>query len=358
MNNMNTSNQSYASNCGLFWVANSIVSTVLGAIGRNLQEEAMQRNLDFQRELEDARNIAQDEMEAEKIAFKRRMLKLSRQYRQEQSAILVDQQFKAIEFESFIKTYWPLNKALPRICWNKIKRITNVDTPLNLNTILLHAPILPYKETIVGTKAHIKDSKIYKEIERKLENQLKCLVGDVDFYRDSCDTTDFIGGNANLMNIHFLMSALPTLVISPKYHNGKMHFTAAVWEAQASRPLIRPLFTIDYNPQLAEQDEKYFKQSIDKFETIFIMIIGATRDSYMMLTQGKKPLLDHLLNDSQKDIIASDETLKTFIVGEYNNIIAALNMNTSPNVLEAYSEKEIDYIKEQARNVQSNILSV
>lgn len=354
---MNSSNQSYASNCGLFWVANSIVSTVLGARGRDLHEEASQRNLDFQRELEDARNIAQDEMEAEKIAFKRRLMKLSRQYRQEQSANIVEQQFKAIEFESFIKTYWPLNKVLPHIFSTKIKRTQNKNAPLRLNTILLHAPILPYRETIVGTKAHIKDSEIYKEIERKLESQLKCCLGDVDFYRDSCDTTDFIGGNANLMNIHFLMCALPTLVISPKYHNGKLHFSAAVWEAQASRPLIRPLFTIDYNPQLAEQDENYFRQSVEKLETIFAIIIGATRDSYMMLTQGKEPLLANLLSDRQKEIIVSDDTLKIFVRTEYNNITAALNEDFSPNVLEAYSEKEINYIKQQVMKVQSNILS-
>lgn len=356
MNDMNTSNQSYASNCGLFWVANSIVSTVLGAKGRNLQEEAMQRNLDFQRELEEARNIAQDEMEAEKIAFKRRMMKLSRQYRQEQSANVFDQQLKAIEFESFIKSYWPLNKALPHIFSEEIKRTQYADTPLKLNAILLHAPILPYRETIVATKAHIKDSEIYREIERKLENCLKCL-GDVDLHRDSCDTTDFIGGNTNLMNIHFLMSALPTLVISPKYNNGKMHFSAAVWEAQASRPLIRPLFTINYNPQLAEQDENYCKQSVEKLETIFAVIIGATRDSYMMLTQGKEPLLAQLLSDRQKNIIASDEILKTFIKNEYNNITVALNEKLSPNILDIYSEIEIDHIKKQAINVQSNILS-
>ena len=78
--------QSYAANCGLFWVANSVVSTIMGTTNRSLHEEAAQRNLDFQRELEDARNIAQDEVEAEKIAFKRRVMKLSRQYRQAESA--------------------------------------------------------------------------------------------------------------------------------------------------------------------------------------------------------------------------------------------------------------------------------
>ena len=31
--------QSYAANCGLFWVANSIVSTIMGATNRSIHEE-------------------------------------------------------------------------------------------------------------------------------------------------------------------------------------------------------------------------------------------------------------------------------------------------------------------------------
>ena len=76
-----------------------------------------------------------------------------------------------------------------------------------------------------------------------------------------------------------------------------------------------------------------------------------------MLTQGKEPLLAHLLNNKQKNIVASDEILKAFIKNEYNNITFALNEDLSPNILDIYSEKEIDHIKKQAINVLSNILS-
>lgn len=343
--------QSYAANCGLFWVANSIVSTVMGTANRCIHEEAAQRNFDFQRELEDARNIAQDEIEAEKIAFKRRVMKLSRQYRQVESAKMFDQQLKAIELQSFIEKYWPLAPALPNIILNEIEESKLSSRPLPLNVILLHAPLLPPKVAPMAIKVHNKDIEIYKELERKLEKSLRTL-GDVKFCKDSCINTDFVGGNANMMNIHFLMGGLPTLVISPKYNNeGKMIFNAAVWEAQAIRPLIRPLFSISYEPLIAERDDEYIKQAIEKIETALTVIVGATRDSYMLLTQGKSPKLNSLLNDKMKAVVEQDKALKDFVKQEYENIVNALDVKYSPKLLEAYSKEDVESMKLQAHKM-------
>lgn len=344
-------NQSYAANCGLFWVANSIVSTIMGTTNRSIHEEASQRNLDFQRELEDARNIAQDEIEAEKIAFKRRVMKLSRQYRQIESAQMFDQQLKTIELQSFIEKYWPLAPALPNIILNEIEQSKYSNKPLPLNVVLLHAPLLPPKVAPMAIKAHSRDGGTYKELERKLEINLRTL-GDVRFRKDSCINTDFVGGNANMMNIHFLMGGLPTLVISPRYNNeGKMLFNTAVWEAQAIRPLIRPLFSISYEPLIAERDEEYFKHAIEKIETALTVIVGATRDSYMLLTQGKSPMLNCLLDNKKKAVVGQDKTLKVFIKQEYDNIVNALDTKNSPKLLEAYSIEDVESMKSQAHSM-------
>lgn len=344
--------QSYAANCGLFWVANSIVSTIMGTTNCSLHEEAAERNLDFQRELEDARNIAQDEVEAEKIAFKRRVMKLSRQYRQVESAKMFDQQLKTIELQSFIeKKYWPLAPALPYIILNEIEQSKHSNRTLPLNIVLLHAPLLPPTVAPMAIKAHSKDCEAYKALERKLEISLR-ILGDVKLRKDSCINTDFVGGNANMMNIHFLMGGLPTLVISPKYNNeGKMIFNAAVWEAQAIRPLIRPLFSISYEPLIAERDEEYFKQAIEKIETALTVIVGATRDSYMLLTQGKTPMLNSLLDEKKKIIIENDKALKSFVRQEYENIVNALDTKYSPKLLEAYSIEDVESMKSQAHNM-------
>ena len=343
--------QSYAANCGLFWVANSIVSTIMVTTNLSIHEEATQRNLDFQSELEDIRNIIQDEIEAEKIDFKRRVMKLSRQYRQVESAKMFDQQLKAIELQSFIEKYWPLAPALPNIILTEIERSKCLNEPLPLNVVLLHAPLLPPKVAPMAIKVHSKDSEIYKELERKLEKRLRTL-GDVKLRKDSCINTDFVGGNANMMNIHFLMGCLPTLVISPKYNNeGKMIFNAAVWEAQAIRPLIRPLFSISYEPLIAERDDEYFKQAIEKIETALTVIGGATRDSYMLLTQGKAPELNSLLDEKKKAIIDNDKALKSFVRQEYENIVNALDAKYSPKLLEAYSKEDVESMKLQAHKM-------
>ena len=158
------------------------------------------------------------------------------------------------------------------------------------------------------------------------------------------------------MNIHFFMGSLPTLVISPKYNDeGKMIFNAAVWEAQAIRPLIRPLFSISYEPLIAERDDEYLKQAIEKIETALTVIVGATRDSYMLLTQGKTPMLNTLLDEKKKAIVEKDKTLKAFVKREYENIVDALNTKYSPKLLETYSKEDVEFMKLQAQH-EFNIL--
>ena len=331
---------------GFFWVANSMLATMMGQNSRVLQTEAAQKNQEFQLELEEARNVAQDELEAEKIAFKRRMMKLSRLYRQKESYRSFEQQLQSIEIQSYIERYWPLAKALPHILLSEIEKNKDSDNPLPLNVLLLHAPLLPTKRKL----ANPKDLNYYRQMEMQIENSLKS-ISDVKLWRDGCVSTDLVGGNANMMNIHFWMGSIPTLVISPKYYEGKLKFNAALWEAQASRPLMRPLFSISYEPLQAEQDENYFRESIEKIRTALTLIIGATRDSYALLTLGKKPVLNHLLSEEQKQIIERDEAMTEFIKGEYQNIIEALDIDRTPKLLGTYAEMDVQYMRTLAHDI-------
>ncbi len=344
------SNQPHTTSYGAFWVANSIVSSLLGANNRRIQEEASTRNQNFQRELDDIRAEIQDEIEAEKTAFKRRMMKISRQYRLEESAETFSTQLQAIELQSFIDKYWPLSKAMPNIILSEIEQSRYSNQELPLNIILLHTPLLPTRRAHLATKVNAKDAETYKEIERQLYTNISSLR-DVRFRRDSCTDINFNGGNANMMNIHFLMSSLPTLVISPQYSEGKMTFNAAAWDAQASRPLIRNLFSFSYEPLIAEQDEKYFHQAIEKMKTALTVIVGAIRDSYMLLTHGKAPMLKRILNDKQFEIIKSEPKISEFIRIEYENIVNALNKYDEPHLLDAYSEYDIKQMRQLARKM-------
>ena len=86
---------------GLFWVANSISSTVMGLVNRNLKDKASERNEEFQMEMRRAQEITDDKRMQEEYAFKRRLLDLSRQYRSEQSAIQFDYQKKNNRIATF-----------------------------------------------------------------------------------------------------------------------------------------------------------------------------------------------------------------------------------------------------------------
>ena len=328
---------------GLFWVANSITSTLMGFRNRHVQEEAAERNLEFQQEMEEARKLSDD--------IKRRMLAVASQYRQQESAQAFTTRMRGKELGVYLANCWPLDAALPYTLLQEIAEGRNTQC---LNVILMHSPLLP-----VGRFGGVNDgdAAIYRNMEyRIITEDIPCMGKcDVNFRQDACVNSDLKGGNANIMNIHFLMNQLPTLVISPRYHEGKLTFNGAVWEPQAARPLVRPLFSFDYEPRIAEKDESYRNKMIDLYRTAASVIIGSVRDSYMLLTQGKEPTLGKWLNDGQHDhmktIIKETPELLNFIKQENDNILAALTVEQSPKLLEAYTEADIKRMREQVGNI-------
>lgn len=133
-----------------------------------------------------------------------------------------------------------------------------------------------------------------------------------------------------------------------------MYLSGAVWEPQASRPLIRPLLNFDFNPVEAEKNIEYRQQMIDLLHASTSVIIGAVRDSYMVLTQGGTPTLPLLLNDKNhadmKRFVRENAALKTFVKQENENILAALDEKKMPRLLEVFDKKDIEAIKKQVRS--------
>lgn len=320
----------------------------MGLLNRNTQKKAHERGLEFQNEMRRAKEITEDEKIAEEIAFKRRLMALGRVYKMVESAEAFDMQKRLTEMKYFLEHHWPLDPSLPTVLLSDIQNNLSGSKPNNsLNVIVMHAPLLPQKKY---GGANDGDDKLYKDMEYNIAMQDIPLLGDIRFRKDACLKTDMNGGNANLMNIHFLMSQLPTLVISPRYVNGKMQFNGAVWEPQAARPLIRNLFAIDHNPEEALKSEEYRTRQIDLFHSAVSTITGAVRDSYMMLTEGKKPTLHHMLNDAghsnMKKNVMENQSLLNFVRSEQQGIIEALDENNTPKLLEVYHPKDVAAMKE------------
>ena len=342
---------------GLFWVANSISSTLLGMANRKLKDKASQQNEEFQIEMRKAQEITEDKRLQEEYAFKRRLLDLSRQYRNEQTVIQFNNQLQSIELRYFLQYNWPLAPQLPDIFLEEI-RSGQIKLHPNLNVILMHAPLLPMRFGITNDA----DAELYVNMEDEIVNKDANVIGNIEYhasaaYKDSdrC-IADVSGGNSNIMNIHFLMSQIPTLVISPYYTNdGLMHFNGAVWESQSPRPLIRSLFSFNYDIYEMSRSEEYRVLMMNKFHAAVTVITGSVRDSYMMLTQGKAPTMSHWLNSPEhsemKKIVSEDAGIRRFIHKENDNIIAALNEQNSPQLLEAYSQADINNMMEEVKSI-------
>lgn len=337
---------------GMFWIANSISSTLLGWKNRKVQDKAQERSEAFQLEMERARNLTDDQKRQEEIAFRRRMLDVSRQYKQEESSETFLSKMKVDELQTYFKQCWPLDPQLPYVLLEKIKNEKALARP-HLNVILMRTPLLPQKKY---GGANEQDKDLYDELEYSIVQKDAPLIGNVHYWKDACCKPDFQGGNASIMNIHFLMSQLPTLVISPHYLDGRINFKGAVWESQAARPLIRSLFSMDFSPEKAFGNDEYRKGAMETFHTAVSVIAGSVRDSYMLLTQCKKPSLPSLLNDPKHEpmraIATSHEGIQRFIKQENQNILASLTEEVTPHLLEVYSHEEINDIKEQ---IKSNI---
>ena len=336
---------------GAFWVANSITSTVMGWRSRSLQKKAQEHNQEFQLEMERAKTITEDKKLQEEIAFKRRLLDLSRQYRQEETMTSFNAQMQAIELRTYLQYCWPLDATLPYVV---LQEINGNSAPIHprLNVILRHSQLLPQKK---HGGINDGDAGLFEELEYSFEQEAS-FIGDIKFRKDAAKGSSAItGSNASIMNIHFLMSQIPTLVIAPYYNAGKICFNGAVWEPQAARPMIRPLLSFDYEPIQAANDDKYRKQKMDLFHAATSVIAGSVRDSYMLLTQGKAPTMPEWLNDARhkklKQIAMSEKSFKQFIQQENNNVLAALDEENMPHLLEVFHKEDVENMKEQ---VESN----
>lgn len=334
---------------GTFWVANAISSTLLGMNNRELQTKAFERNKEFLLEKERASFLTDDVRLQEEIAFKRRLVTLSRKYSHERSVCLFNEQMKLIEFKHFIKHCWPLESGLPLSILNRLNANNYESNNSNLNVILLHTPLLPLRA--YGSDVNELDAEIYSKIEYSMLMNDIPSIGNIDFFRDACVKPDMTGGNASIMNIHFIMSQLPTLVIAPKYQEGFLHFTGAVWEAHSARPIIRPLFKLQFDPVKASLEEDYRNSMIDLLQASISIIVGIARDSYVMISLRENPTFHKWINDrnhiKMRQIAMENETIKSYIHSETQSLLNTLDDVKIPELERIFCIEEINALRKE-----------
>lgn len=334
----------FMNGCGPFWIANSITSTFLGETNRDRQFEISKESEEFQLEMERARNITQDKIEAEKIAFQRYMMDLQRARQRELRARQAINMDKQVELPFFV-AQWPL-ELKPHTIQQEIGQTGRHQ----FNVIMLHTPLIAgRKGQIVHREGYIIEREqgrngLYKRLEYAIYKDM-ALIGDVNFRRDAHKKENCT--NADIMNIHFLMGSIPTLVIMPKYQDNQIFLTVAIWDEQAERPLIRPLFAMQHDPVLAQEDENYCNEVIEKLHYTISIITGTIRDQYAMLTWGKQPILHTLLNANgnarMKEFALSNKGIRGFLQQENESTRKALD-SKDPELLKVYVETDVNYM--------------
>ncbi len=345
----------FTNGCGPFWIANSITSTFMGEKNRDMQAKIADENETFQRTLQKQQQLSQEEMERERIKFRRHLMDLTRQWQREERAQAALNMDIHSELPHFVNQ-WPL-ALLPDTILSEIRH--RQEQPLNV--ILLHTPLIAgMKGQIMRreTPILIREKDVYNRLEFNINNNMP-ILGDVCF-RQAADSfpIDLVTmkpvpplTSADIMNVHFLMGSIPTLVLIPKYQDERISLSIAMWDEQASRPYIRPLFAMPHNPILARDNEKYLDEVIEKLHYSVSIITGAIRDQYALLTWGKQPTLNALLeakgNERMKLFAQQNRAIKEYLLQENTSTLKALETANNPKLLEVYEQADIDNMKGQ-----------
>lgn len=328
MNTVGT-NINAGSGFGSYMLVNAVAQTLMGYHRRDEQDVAAAKSELFQEELAEAKREFQDEIEAKKVADMRHKMRVTREYRLIEK--FESSKLKSLmgELKTLLDKEFPLKDEAFPIIIDTIEeyRKLGYGSQVPLNVILLH--------TLENAGVD------YDEIVDTLD-----LYGDKlgnIVYRRWCDKD--VARNAALFNLHAILGNIPTIVISPLFWKNKVHFTAAMWDAQCeSKPLVRPLFSIDCDfMQLKSVDyRKLFQQ---KLTMITAVISGCARDSYILLAHGLAPTFPKLLQEDEslrKMLLAKEnKSVLDFILNDYRNTIQSLTKLDSSKKVFTDDEKTI-----------------
>lgn len=308
-----------------YMLISSTLQSVFSYDRRKDQEKQADISQQHQLELRKAREEFQDELEAQKIADMRAKMAVARRYRAEEKFDQTVLQHRTEELKMYFMRCLPIKqKAIPIMLKDAKKyKELGYDSTCPLNVVLLHTKqaILSYDD-------------IFNELDK---NQVQ--LGNLK-YRRWCDKD--VAHNSAILNLHAIMSNIPTLVISPYFQGGSIHYTASMWEAQSeAKPMIRPLFSyqcpMEYLLPVQKFSEEGKKAIQAQMALVSTIVSGCARDSYMLMTQGSIPTLPnflknnpHVLNSLLKQ---ENSQLCSFMLNEYNRMNDLLDKSDCPSHL-------------------------
>lgn len=308
-----------------YMLISSTLQTVLGFDKRTELERNADISQQFQNELRKAKEEFQDELEAKKVADMRAKMAVARRYRAEERFEQTVLQHRTEELRKYFVSCLPIKSTAIPIMLDTARKYKELGYDRNcpLNVVLFRTK-----------QAALNYDDIFNDLDRN-----SVQLGNIK-YRRWCDKD--VAHNSAILNLHAIMSNIPTLVISPYFQGGSIHYTASMWEAQSdSRPMIRPLFSIpcpiEYiapNRKFTEEGSKAIQKQISLISTV---VSGCARDSYMLMTQGVPPTLPSFLKNNP-DILGNllkdeNKQLCSFMFNEYKTMNELLSGSDCPSHL-------------------------
>ena len=250
--------------CSPFFITSAMQSAYFGNKARKHQAELMEANIEFKERMQELKNQYQRQRIDEQASFRRESYELGRQFLIRQTIIQNQSRRKQIEFRDFLNhNYWPLE--------------TDVYTVLDMQKdILEHKTIVPLNVIVAKTELTSDRKNIYRyeQFYEELTDSLRPLLGSITIEKKPWKNLvqSRIG---EAMNVNFIMSGIPTLIVFPYHMGDTIGIETAYWS------FGRGLQSMSHRKLL-----KIHNISQDAFSVTVLnavkATIGMTRDAYML----------------------------------------------------------------------------
>lgn len=295
-----------------YMAISSTLQTIFGYQRRNEMEQSAMESQQLADELRMARDKVDRELEDQRIKETQAKLIVARRYRTAEKAEVDRLNKMAGEIRLFFNKYLPIDSAMLPVILDIARdyRMKGYDTSCPLNVLLLHTG-----ENMIG----------YDSVNNRLE-RTEAELGNIVFRR-WCNKN--AAHNGSILNLNYVMANIPTLVISPFMQGEMLHFTASMWEADSGQnPLIRPLFSIECKREELKSEEGRTRIE-DSLFYVSTLIAGCARDSYMLMSLGRKPTLPSYIeyHPQLKTFLCqpANHSVRQFVLDEYASTVKCLS---------------------------------
>lgn len=266
-------------------ILSAIYEFAYGFIQRHKNKSLYSSDLEYSKNKDDAKRCEKWEYHLKEINNATELFQkdlVNRTFlRKEFAKIEKDQK----EIASFISGKWPFPVGLLK---SFVRTISELTVKHTFET-KLHIIPLPLN---VGQEFSEKSTKA--DYFKSIDFYISKVIGDCKeiVYHSNCyicnEKVNTRYANADIMNIHYAISVLPTLLLSPVYvedinddNSGTLHFSIAIWDAIFVRPL-----TIEVCSVLLKKDKIFTNETKDFVIIMESLIIAQTYKAFRNIRFG------------------------------------------------------------------------